>query len=267
MQIKHLKMKIILVALSVLVFGSASANPLSHHNHVIPKIVGGSASIIDENPWQVSLQYNNRHDCGGSIIGERWVLTAAHCITRNPGAYSVRVGSPLNQDGGSLIKVIRIVSHENYNADSMDFDFSLLRLAESLSFTDKIQSIALPNAYTAIEDEAWSLVTGWGVTKNKYELNGVLREVILSLMNQDTCNELYEGEITERMICAGYDDENSLHDSCQGDSGGPLSIESNGGRVLIGVVSWGKGCAESGYPGVYGRISSVRSWIKLVTGI
>ena len=105
-----------------------------------------------------------------------------------------------------------------------------------------------------------------GDTQNPNESNEVLRGVILPIVNQEYCNNLYNGRITDQMICAGFDEGGK--DSCQNDSGGPLSIktEDNTAR-LIGVVSFGNGCAQPKSPGVYARVSSIRSWIKNETGI
>lgn len=105
-----------------------------------------------------------------------------------------------------------------------------------------------------------------GETKNQSESNEVLRAVIVPIVNQEYCNRLHKGAITDQMICAGYDEGGK--DSCQNDSGGPMFARiGNIGVRAIGVVSWRKGCAESKSPGIYARISAVRSWIKNVTGI
>lgn len=107
-----------------------------------------------------------------------------------------------------------------------------------------------------------------GNTKNSSESNAVIRAAYVPITNQEYCKKQYEtigDTVTDQMICAGF--EEGGKDACQGDSGGPLSVESNGERVLVGVVSWGEGCAEPEFPGVYSRVSSVRSWIKSTSGI
>lgn len=105
-----------------------------------------------------------------------------------------------------------------------------------------------------------------GETMNFNETTDLLREVDVPIVNQKECYELYEGIITNQMICAAH--KNGGKDSCAGDSGGPLSaINSNGEIVLIGVVSFGAECADPIYPGVFARVASVRAWIEKVTGI
>lgn len=103
-----------------------------------------------------------------------------------------------------------------------------------------------------------------GNTHNSSESNEKLRAAVVPAANQNYCNTQYNGRITPRMICAGYKEGGK--DSCQGDSGGPLTIEVNGEVQLVGVVSFGRGCAEPNYPGVYARVTAVRSWIKRQTG-
>ncbi|XP_055316131.1 trypsin-4-like [Sitodiplosis mosellana] len=246
-----------------LVIGLASASPVDDR-----LIVGGFETTIEEQPWQVSLQVRSSHNCGGSIIGNEWVLTAAHCASSS-GSYSVRVGSSRHASGGSIIKVKKVYQHEKYNPSITDFDFSLLELAEPLTFGNAIKSIALPNEDIKIADGIDALVSGWGATHNSSESNAVLRAAYVPIANQEYCDEQYRKSsgrpITDQMICAGY--EQGGKDSCQGDSGGPLSIENDGARVVIGVVSWGRGCAQPSYPGVYGRVSSVRPWIRSISGI
>lgn len=104
-----------------------------------------------------------------------------------------------------------------------------------------------------------------GNTQNSNESSETLRAAIVPIVNQAYCNKQYDGAITPRMICAGIQEGGK--DSCQGDSGGPLVDENNGNLRLVGVVSFGRGCAQPNYPGVYARVTSVRKWIKTVSGI
>lgn len=106
-----------------------------------------------------------------------------------------------------------------------------------------------------------------GHTLNSAESREILRGAFVPIVNQDTCIKMYKrkNKVTPQMICAGYLEGGK--DSCQGDSGGPLTKKMNGEAVLVGVVSWGWKCAESNHAGVYSRVTSVRPWIKSVTGI
>lgn len=104
-----------------------------------------------------------------------------------------------------------------------------------------------------------------GYTQNSNESRERLRAAIVPIANQDYCNQQYGGMITPRMICAGFKEGGK--DSCQGDSGGPLVDKNRENAQLIGVVSWGNECALPNYPGVYSRVTSVRDWIREVSGI
>lgn len=147
--------------------------------------------------------------------------------------------------------------HEMFDLSTVDYDFSVLELAEEIVFDETKQPIALPEG-NVLEDGVWLNVTGWGVTKNSKESSDELRMASVPSVNHEACNEAYKwvGGITDRMMCAGL--KKGGKDACQGDSGGPLYT--NG--TLYGVVSWGKGCGEPNYPGVYGKVSAVVDWIR-----
>lgn len=202
---------------------------------------------------------------------------------------TVRVGSSLHEYGGSIIKLKRVVKHPNHDNYNLENDFSLLELAEPLKFNDRIQPIALPDADTHIADGTRCAVSGWGKfimikfkneslkknrnnfllgnTQNWDESDEKLRVAYVPIVNQDLCHEQYREivPITSSMICAGL--EIGGKDACQGDSGGPLIDQHNGCPRLIGVVSFGVGCAQPNYSGVYARVTSARQWIRSVTGI
>ncbi|EDS45388.1 trypsin 2 [Culex quinquefasciatus] len=228
------------------------------------KIVGGFQIDVVDVPYQVSLQRNNRHHCGGSIIDERWVLTAAHCTENtDAGIYSVRVGSSEHATGGQLVPVKAVHNHPDYDREVTEFDFCLLELGERLEFGHAVQPVDLVRDEPA--DESQSLVSGWGDTRSLEESTDILRGVLVPLVNREECAEAYQKlgmPVTESMICAGFAKEGGK-DACQGDSGGPLVVDGQ----LAGVVSWGKGCAEPGYPGIYSNVAYVRDWIKKVAKV
>lgn len=253
------------------ILGTASLLCLAHAAYIpLPRldgrIVGGYEADIKDISFQVSLQ-GAFHFCGGSLIAKRFVLTAAHCTaghsTLNP-AFKVRIGSKYSAKDGILLKPIRIYQHEKYNAMNIDYDFSILELEDyeigSLAFD--IEFAKLP-ASNDIKDGTVLTVSGWGNTQNALEPRDILRAVKVPKVNQNICLDAYRGfgEITERMICAGMPEGGK--DACQGDSGGPLFHK----NTLVGVVSWGYGCARPNYPGVYSRVSSVLKWITEKTGI
>ncbi|KFB42846.1 trypsin [Anopheles sinensis] len=228
------------------------------------RIVGGFEIDVAETPYQVSLRFFENHGCGGSILNSKWVLTAAHCTFQVPlSALSVRYGSSLHAFGGTVVPVKRVVEHPGYNPTTIDYDFSLLELESEVTFSEVVRPVALPEQDEPVEDGTLTTVSGWGNTQSDSESNEVLRAANVPTVNQQECVDAYaihEG-VTDRMLCAGY--KQGGKDACQGDSGGPLVAEGK----LVGVVSWGYGCAKAGYPGVYSRVASVRDWVRENSGV
>lgn len=132
------------------------------------KIVGGYTIDITEAPYQVSLQYYNSHICGGSIIDEKWIMTAAHCTDGSKAEnFQVRVGSAQYSKNGELIKVKRIEQHELFNYFDIDYDYSLLELQTPITFDDNKQKIKLPEQDEPVLDGTLCTVSGWGNTQVK----------------------------------------------------------------------------------------------------
>ncbi|XP_058447347.1 trypsin-1-like [Malaya genurostris] len=221
------------------------------------RIVGGIPVNITDFPYQVSLQ-RGKHFCGGSVLSDRWILTAAHCTSgiSDPSKLNIRAGSSHVSHGGTVLTVRDIYIHPRHNRQN-HYDFSLLELSGKLNLSESVQPIDLPAADDSFADETLCEVSGWGNTQNVNESSLMLRAATVPLYNQAKCSSIYKeyGGVKSNMICAGF--EQGGKDSCQGDSGGPLAC----GGVLVGVVSWGKGCAQAGYPGVYGRVTSAVDWI------
>ncbi|XP_043584054.1 trypsin-4-like [Bombus pyrosoma] len=229
------------------------------------RIVGGQPASIDEHPYQVSLRFNNRHVCGGSIISEQWIVTAAHCV-QSPLVrfFSIKAGtSDLTEDNATVVTAVEIITHESYDRSIADYDIALIRLEKRLVYSSRVKPILLApiaDHYTAGSN---AMVTGWGVLRNNGPLTTRLRKVQVPLVSSAQCSRLYiTRPITRRMICAGYVNTGGK-DACQGDSGGPLVQHDK----LIGIVSWGFGCARPSYPGVYTRVTVLRSWITEKTGL
>ncbi|XP_005556541.3 coagulation factor XI isoform X2 [Macaca fascicularis] len=233
-----------------------------------PRIVGGTASVRGEWPWQVTLHTTSptqRHLCGGSIIGNQWILTAAHCFygVESPKILRVYIGI-LNQseikEDTSFFGVQEIIIHDQYKMAESGYDIALLKLETTVNYTDSQRPICLPSKgdRNVIYTDCW--VTGWGYRKLRDKIQNTLQKAKIPLVTNDECQKRYRGhKITHKMICAGYREGGK--DACKGDSGGPLSCKHNEVWHLVGITSWGEGCAQRERPGVYTNVLEYVDWI------
>lgn len=228
----------------------------SSSNGQVHRIVGGQPINIRRVPYQVSIQRNGGHWCGGSLIRSNVVLTAAHCFYDISSAsdLKVRVGSTYSNRGGRLLQATSLINHQLYNPNSDQYDITLIKMSESVMNTDTTRLIPLNK--DDIPTRTPCYVSGWGQTSEENEtLPLQLRGVRLNTFDQKSCaNANRPHPVYDSNICAYAKGK----DSCQGDSGGPLAANGK----LIGIVSWGVGCADPGYPGVYTRVSSYIEWIQ-----
>lgn len=223
-------------------------------------IVGGSDAPAGSYRYQVSIQDRTGfHFCGGSLIADGWVLTAAHCAV-GESAQNLRIEAGINRlsEPGQMFDVAEIRIHPGYDANTSNNDVALLRLARS---TGSLPPVALMTAASEGSLAATGTpltVTGWGSLTSGGSSPDRLQQVNVSLVSRSQCQSSYPREnITTGMICASSPGK----DSCQGDSGGPAVVANGSELVLTGVVSWGYGCADSRYPGVYARVANYNDWI------
>ncbi|MFQ5613064.1 MAG: serine protease [Anaerolineae bacterium] len=264
---------------------------------VEPSIVGGTEAQPGSRSWQVALvdpnnigpgpNYLNAQFCGGSLIDQDWVLTAAHCLVNNgavtpPGNVNIIAGihdldNP--EAGHQLRTVAQVIPHASYNATTNDNDIALLRLTNPVTLGTTLGlTVSLVSPVDANVGNLAGItatVSGWGNRQadppGGSDFPDRLHELDVPLIDNTTCEAWYDSAqgdgdwITDNMICAGF--EAGGQDACQGDSGGPLVIfnESSGNWEQVGVVSWGVGCAAPMQPGVYARVSKFIAWIDSQT--
>ena len=205
-----------------------------------PMIVGGTqvdpACPDCKYPFMVSVQWSGNwggHYCGGSLVREDWVVTAAHCVEgTSPSSINVKIGlHNVNGTTGSETRYVdQIIVHPNYSSWSLDNDYALIHLSSPSSF----EPIQLVTDDSHDVEPVMSTTMGWGATSENGGSSNTLLEVGVPI--DDDCGYI-ANEVTNNMICAG--DSNGGEDSCYGDSGGPLIVEWNGEYELIGIVSWG----------------------------
>ncbi|XP_037126460.1 transmembrane protease serine 2 [Syngnathus acus] len=241
--------------------GESSASPNS-------RIVGGREAKVGAWPWQVSLQVSRQgHVCGGSIISQHWILSAAHCFQRSqfskPSMWTVHAGkiklSEMKFTFGN--RVDKIISHEKFDSDTNDNDVALLKLLTPLTFSKTVKPVCLPNFGMEFSDGQPAWITGWGALRSSGPSPDILNEAEVTIYSRKKCNNctILDGAVTESMICAGK--LSGGVDSCQGDSGGPLVVKESNKWWLAGDTSWGIGCALKNKPGVYGNVSYLLDWI------
>ncbi|KAK5868980.1 hypothetical protein PBY51_009946 [Eleginops maclovinus] len=240
------------------------------------RIVGGQDTEPGEYPWQVSLHIKGYgHVCGASIISQRWLVTAAHCVQDDgktkysqPGTWEAYLGLHTQRKIDSDVvkkNLKRIISHPNYNAYTFDNDIALMELDSPVTYSDYIQPICLPSSQHNFPTASTVWITGWGATREGGFAATILQKAQVRIINPSVCNDLMAGQITSRMFCAGV--LTGGVDACQGDSGGPLTSPSGSRNFLAGVVSWGDGCARRNKPGIYTTVTKFRGWIKEKTGV
>ncbi|TRY71331.1 hypothetical protein DNTS_016571 [Danionella cerebrum] len=224
------------------------------------RIVGGYVPAPYSIKYIVSIQTaTGQHFCGGTLISKYWVLTAAHCnigvdnMRIVAGDYSVGL-----YEGTEQFRVPHVlIPHPEYNRITNNADLMLIKLQSPVYLNSYVSLAPLPRQDAMVDVGRICTVSGWGFTTPSGGIPVTLHTVKLPIVSIDVCNgtDSFNGSITEDMLCAGY--STGGKDACQGDSGGPLVCE---GRVY-GIVSWGNGCADPRYPGVYTLVSRFRQWI------
>jgi hypothetical protein len=232
-------------------------------------IVGGTNTTIEANPWQVSLQSSSgSHFCGGSVLNANWILTAQHCVAGGSAPGRVMAGSTSRTGSASTTQirtVSQVVLYPGYVDANLGKDAALLRLSSPLDLSGAaVKAIPIVTAADAsagvTNPGVVARVTGWGtLTSGGSTLPTTLQTVDVDIISNSQAQSSYPSEtITADQLGAAR----AGKDSCQGDSGGPLTVLKGSVRVLAGIVSWGYGCADARYPGMYARVSSFESWIN-----
>jgi len=266
------------------------------------RIVGGETAKKFEFPWQAAIVFagTRQPTCGGSIINDRYILTASHCFwftktepdeievlihayqlepTLQDGWKNVKLGEKGSiqgpgwqlgnvtdeDEGTQRIKVAEIITHPLFS-DSYDFDVALLKLATKIDLKSnpEICPICIPPPGVFSEHNGQKLmVIGWGLAhQDAGATTKPLQKLEVPVINLAVCEKMMDMKLTSRMICAGF--KEGVKDACLGDSGGPLferPPKTGGKHTQVGIVSWGEGCAKKDRPGVYTNLHEVIQWV------
>ncbi|XP_033867167.3 coagulation factor VII-like isoform X2 [Acipenser ruthenus] len=232
-----------------------------------PRIVRGSVCLKGECPWQAYLQYLDTFICGGIIVSPIWVLTAAHCVhNASISKLQVVLGEHIRTviEGNEQVKhVAEKIVHEDYSVNIIDNDIALLKLKTAITYNDYVMPICLPDWHLAVHKLTsikFSTVSGWGQYSDNGPTADYLQRLEVPRIKTQDCIARSNMIITDNMFCAGYTE--GRRDSCKGDSGGPHVTKYKNTWFLTGIVSWGKGCAQPGFYGIYTRVSRYLDWLK-----
>ncbi|ELW48852.1 Prothrombin [Tupaia chinensis] len=261
-------------------------------SYIAGRIVKGREAEVGSAPWQVMLFRKHPQEllCGASLLSDRWILTAAHCLLYPPwdknfteNELLVRIGKhSRNRYERNIEKIAmleKIYIHPRYNwRENLDRDIALLKLKNPITFSDRIHPVCLPDKETAVRllvSGYKGRVTGWGNLKETWIASvdevqpNALQVVNLPIVERPVCKASTRIRITDNMFCAGKGykpEEQKRGDACEGDSGGPFVMKSpfNKRWYQMGIVSWGEGCDRDGKYGFYTHVLRLKKWIQKV---
>lgn len=248
--------------------------------HSQSRIVGGKDAVAGAWPWQAAIYLNGLFHCGASLINSRWIVTANHCLEKNPqpGSYEVVLGDhDRSRNEGSEVRslVDKIVLHPDYNVGhTYNNDIAMMKLARPMVLNTRVAPVCLPQQNVNVAIGKMCYLSGWGMITYPSNPHDILQQGKLPIVSRRECSRRLklsalgnDLSVSAQMLCAGYYDSSNSTDkdlsACRGDSGGPFVCQNNQGDwVLQGIVSWGSiRCVGRDRYSVFARVSEYRDWI------
>lgn len=225
------------------------------------KIINGLPASPGAYPYQVEV-FSSTSLCGGSIIGTSFVLTAAHCSMPNVADFKILAGSVSRSNyaaTGQLRLVSKFKPHPNYSSADNGFDIAVVKVTQPFVYNSYVKAISMNSGSTY--PAGTFTATGWGLTvaSKDSSLPDILQYVVLNQVSYSVCAAQYGG-LPSGVLCAAAPGK----DACQGDSGGPLALTIGGKVVQVGITSFGQGCADPRYSGVYTNVGNYYNWVNQV---
>ncbi|XP_054479648.1 coagulation factor X-like [Anoplopoma fimbria] len=243
-----------------------------YEEQVVPQMAGNTRIVNGEDcppgecPWQaLLLNEDDQGFCGGTILNEYIILTAAHCMNQSRFIY-VKLGEfdvLVDHGNEATHQVKTIITHNKYRPDTYHNDIALIKLATPIKFSRFILPACIPEtefAEKVLMRQEDGMVSGFGRLGEGRKPSTILQRLTMPYVDRHSCIESTQLRISTRMFCAGYD--TIAKDSCQGDSGGPHVTRYSNTYFITGIVSWGEGCARKGKYGVYTQVSKYIRWIN-----
>ncbi|XP_054686376.1 coagulation factor X-like [Grus americana] len=237
--------------------------PSSH-----PEVTREADHLPSASPWHaVLVNKYNEWFCGGTILNEYFILSAAHCIKQYKDIQVLvgMVDKEKEEPSRAMHRVEKIIPHAEFDNKTYDSDIALLKLEEPITFSEDVIPACLPEkdfANNILMSQTFGIVSGFGRTFERAQLVKRMKVLQIPYVNRRTCKLALYSPVTENMFCAGYDKDG--RDACQGDGGGPHVTQYNGTYFVTGVISWGEGCGRQGKYGVYTKLSKFLPWVRSV---
>ncbi|XP_043679848.1 transmembrane protease serine 9-like [Vespula pensylvanica] len=231
------------------------------------RIVGGNKTSVFEYPWLVSMSKQGIFYCAGSLITRRHILTAAHCLEgfETKSIKLVIADSDRTKLASTAIvrRIKSVTIHEEFHTYNFNNDIAIIEMDRPVSLDSIVRTACLPEDKAIDYTGAMATVVGWGRTGENKPVSDELRKVNVPILSQEECDQAgyQKNRLTDNMFCAGYLD--GKRDACFGDSGGPLHVKGSYGHLeVIGIISWGRGCARPNFPGIYTKLNNYMGWLK-----